>query len=182
VDFSFRFDWWWRGLKKSPRDAGRVVRCVVRPKNGERASKDEIRLSIENGIEGDRWSTDPHRRPGNQVSLINVHVVDSLSDGDAARAILAGDNLHVDLDLTEANLPVGTTLTIGEVVLEVSSEPHRPCKLFHERFGASGVKKVARANRIGRRGRGVLTQVVRGGVVRVGDVIYVRRPGRACLS
>lgn len=159
-----------------------MVRCVVRPSAGVRRAQDAIELTIEAGVVGDRWSTDPHGRPGNQVSLINVHVIDSLSDGDAERARTSGDNLHVDLDLTEANLPVGTTLTIGEVVLEVSSEPHRPCKLFHQRFGATGVKKVARANRMARRGRGVLTRVAHGGTIKVGDVIYVKRPGRACLS
>ena len=79
-------------------------------------------------------------------------------------------------------MPVGTTLTIGACVLAVSSDPHRPCKLFHERFGASAVKRVARANRMGRRGRGVLTSVLAGGTIRVGDLIHVERPGRACIT
>lgn len=181
MDLSFRFDWWYRSLEQSPRDTGRVFRCVVRPRGGERLAPTEIRLSVDEGVIGDRWATDPHRKPGNQVSLINVHVIDSLCDGDEARACLAGDNLHVDLDLTEENLPVGTTLTIGEVVLEVSNEPHRPCKSFVARFGATGAKKVARANRVGKRGRGVLTQVMHGGSIRVGDTIHVRRPGGSCL-
>jgi MOSC domain-containing protein YiiM len=142
----------------------------------------EIAVTPHEGVIGDRWASDPHRRPGNQISLINVHVIDSLSGGDDERARLAGDNLHVDLDLSEENLPVGTALTIGEAVLEISSEPHRPCKSFHARFGKSGAQKVARANRMGRRGRGVLAQVVRGGTIRVGDPIHVKRPGSACLS
>lgn len=158
------------------------MRCVLRPTPGLRLAPEVIEVTVDAGIVGDRWATDPHRRPGNQVSLINVHVIDSLSEGDEERARLAGDNLHVDLDLTEDNLPVGTTLTIGAVVLEVSGEPHRPCKSFHARFGATGVKKVARANSIGRRGRGVLTRVLNGGSIRVGDVVFVKRPGRACLS
>ena len=116
------------------------------------------------------------------MSLINVHVIDSLAAQDPERAILCGDNLHVDLDLGEENLPVGTTLTIGTCVLVVSSDPHRPCKLFHGRFGASAVKKVARANRVGRRGRGVLARVLAGGTIRVGDLIHVQRPGRACIT
>jgi MOSC domain-containing protein YiiM len=182
MDLSFRFDFWWRQLPKSPRDAGRVARLVLRPDRGRRANVASIALTPAGGIEGDRWIRDEHARPGNQVSLINVHVIDSLAEGDFERAILAGDNLHVDLDLTEENLPVGTTLTIGDCVLEVSSDPHRPCKLFHERFGASGAKKVARANHVGRRGRGVLTRIVRAGTIRVDDVIYVKRPGGACLS
>lgn len=182
MDFSFRFDVWYAALPKSPRDAGRVVRCVVRPMKGARSARSSITLSTEGGIEGDRWSTDPHKRPGNQVSLINVHVIDSLAGDDPERACLSGDNLHVDLDLTEENLPVGTLLTIGDCVLVVSDEPHRPCKLFHERFGASAVKKVARANRVGRRGRGVLTGVLTAGTIRAGDMIHVKRPGQACLS
>lgn len=182
MDFSFRFDGWYRALPASPADVGRVARCVVRPRAGERLVPDSIRVTPERGVEGDRWASDPHARPGNQISLINVHVIDSLSDGDPQLASLAGDNLHVDLDLSEANLPVGATLTIGEVVLEISSDPHRPCKSFHARFGKSGAQKVARANRKGKRGRGVLARIAHGGTIRVGDVIHVQRPGRACLS
>lgn len=180
MDFSFRFDWWYRSLPKSPRDAGKVVRCVVRPAPGQRETAAAIEVTPAGGVAGDRWATDPHRVPGNQVSLINVHVIDSLSDGDETRALLAGDNLHVDLDLTEANLPEGTLLTMGEVVLAVSDVPHRPCRSFHQRFGASGAKKVARANRVGRRGRGVMTRIVCGGTIRVGDTIHVKRPGTSC--
>ena len=157
------------------------MRCVVRPRAGERLAPDVIHVDVDGGVIGDLWATDPHRKPGNQVSLMNVHVLDSLCDGDEARALLAGDNLHVDLDLSEANLPVGTTLTMGETVLEVSSDPHRPCRSFVARFGATGAKKVARANRVGKRGRGVLTRVLHGGSIRVGDTIHVRRPGGSCL-
>lgn len=158
------------------------MRCVVRPSAGTRTAPRSIELTVDAGVVGDRWAADPERRPGNQVSLINVHVIDSLSGGVEERARLAGDNLHVDLDLSEANLPVGTALTIGDVVLEVSSEPHRLCKFFQARFGTTGVKKVARANRVGRRGRGVLARVVNGGTIQVGDTIHVTRPGQACLS
>lgn len=181
MDLSFRFDGWYRSLPKSPNDVGRVVRCVVRPTSGERSARTAIDLAVESGIAGDRWSSDPHRVSGNQVSLINVHVVDSLSENDAERALLAGDNLHVDLDLSEANLPTGSTLTIGEVVLEVSDVPHRPCRSFRERFGATGAKKVARANRVGKRGRGVMTRILRGGTIHTGDSIHVKRPGASCL-
>lgn len=182
MDFSFRFDWWYARLPSSPRDAGRVVRCVVRPTNGERTTPDRVRVTVAGGVEGDRWAADPHRRPGNQVSLINAHVIESLSQGDAQLAALCGDNLFVDLDLSEENLPVGSTLTIGDAVLEISADPHRPCRSFHARFGATAAKKVARANRVGKRGRGVLARVAADGEIRVGDTIYVKRPGRACLS
>jgi MOSC domain-containing protein YiiM len=179
VDLSFRFDAWYRRLPSSPRDAGRVHAVVVRPARGRRATPEAVRVTPEGGIEGDRWAADEQRRPGNQVSLINVHVVRSLAGGDLSRTALSGDNLQVDLDLSEENLPAGTLLRVGDAVLEVSSDPHRPCRLFVERFGATGAKKVARANRRGRRGRGVLCRVRAGGTIRVGDEIRVERPDAA---
>jgi len=175
VDLSFRFDLWYALLPKSPQDEGQVVRCVVRPAPDRRETPESIRVSPERGVELDRWDVDTQRRPGNQVSLINVHVLRSLAQGEE-RMPLSGDNLEVDLDLTEANLPVGTRLTIGSAQLEVSADPHRPCKKFHERYGASAVKKVARANQRGRRGRGLLASVLSAGEIRAGDVIRVERP------
>ena len=177
MDLSFRFDWWYARLPASPRDEGKVVRLVRRPAYDRRETPESIRVSPERGVEEDRWDTDPHKRSGNQVSLINVHVLRSLANGEE-RMALSGDNLQVDLDLTEANLPVGTRLAIGSALLEVSADPHRPCKKFHERYGASAVKKVARANKIGRRGRGLLASVLRAGEIRVGDAIRVERPAR----
>jgi len=174
VDFSFRFDRWFERLTPSPRDEGVVERCVVRPSHGARTTPTEIRLTPEHGIEGDRWSSDEHRRPGNQVSLINVHVLRSIAGGDE-RMALSGDNLHVDLDLSEENLPPGTQLSIGDVLLAISTDPHRPCSQFRDRFGVGSVKRVARADRVGRRGRGVLAQVIRAGTIRVGDKIRVLR-------
>ena len=175
MDFSFRFDLWYALLTASPKDEGRVERCVIRPAHDRRETPAAIRVSPERGVEQDRWDSDAARRPGNQVSLINVHVLRSLA-GAEERMALSGDNLQVDLELSEANLPVGTRLAIGSALLEVSADPHRPCKKFHQRFGASAVKKVVRASKKGRRGRGLLATVLRAGEIRVGDVIRVERP------
>lgn len=178
MDLSFRFDLWRRALPESPREAGKVEGLVVRPRgqgHGVRLRPDELRLDVEEGVVGDAWYANPERREGNQVSLINVHVLRSLCGGDPERMALSGDNLQVDLDLSESNLPVGTRLEIGDALLEITPEPHRPCRHFHERFGAGGAKKVARANKTGHRGRGVLCRVLASGTVRVGDTISVRR-------
>ena len=175
LDLSWRFDRWFEQLPRSPKEQGRVTRCVLRTGPGQRATPEEIELDLERGVVGDAWAHHPHSLPGNQVSLMNVHVLRSVCDGDEQRMSLAGDNLIVDLDLSEENLPVGTRLALGSALLEVSPEPHRPCRKFVQRFGANAAKKVARANRVGRRGRGVLCVVVRGGSVRVGDAIRVER-------
>jgi len=177
LDLSWRFDPWIDSLPASPREQGTVERCVLRTGKGQRVLPDAIELIAGRGIVGDAWGQGSHDGPDNQVALINVHLLRALTDGDEARAALSGDNLQVDLDLSEANLPVGTRLAVGETVLVISPAPHRPCRHFHERFGASAAKKVARANRRGLRGRGVMCSIERGGTIRVGDPIQVQRPG-----
>ena len=174
-DFSFRFDGWFERLPRSPRDTGRVCRCVVRTGPGQRATPERVEVRPGEGVLGDAWKKHEHAHPGNEVALINVHVITSLAEGDLTRTPLSGDNFHVDLDLSEANLPPGTRLLIGEAVLVISPAPHRPCARFAQRYGKDGAKKVARADRLGRRGRGVLCTVERGGSIAVGDEIRVER-------
>jgi MOSC domain-containing protein YiiM len=174
LDFSFRFDKWFEDLPSSPRERGSVRRCVLRPSPGERRTPEAIELRPGQGAVGDGWN-DQHESTENEISLINVHVIESLA-GDSARTALSGDNLQVDLDLSEQNLPVGTRLTIGDAVLIVSPQPHRPCAQFADRFSPTAAKRVARANRRGLRGRGVLCTIERGGTIRIGDQISVERP------
>jgi MOSC domain-containing protein YiiM len=179
LDLSFRFDRWIDRLPRSPRELGRVERCVVRTGPGRRATPEVLELTPGAGVAGDSWLGHEHAVTESEVSLINVHVIRTLCAGDESRTPLSGDNLHVDLDLSEENLPVGTRLKVGrEVVLVVSPFPHRPCASFVERFGAVGAKRVARANRRGLRGRGLLCTIERGGTIRQGDGIAVERPGR----
>ncbi len=182
MDLSFRHDFWLARLPRSPATLGRVELIVVRPRKGERIQPAEAEVSAERGVHGDRWESDPHSRPGNQVSLMNVHVLRAVAGNDPTRLAPAGDNLVVDLDLSEKNLPVGSLLTIGDVVLEVTPDPHRPCASFVERYGALAAKRVARGTRTGLRTRGVLARVVVPGILRVGASIHVKRPGSACLA
>jgi len=177
MDFSWRFDSWFRGLPKSGKDTGEVTLLVVRPPcedGGLRETPSSISLTPEGGIEGDKWAESEERLIEAQVSLINVHVVRSLAGSDD-RMALSGDNLVVDLDLTEENLPAGTVLRIGSAMLEVSAIPHEPCASFKDRYGATAAKKVGRANRKGKRGRGVMTRILEAGEIKVGDGIIVVR-------
>lgn len=176
LDLSFRFDRWIDALPRSPLDQGRVAGCVLRTGRGQRAQVERVELRPGAGVVGDAWANHEHSLPENEVALMNVHVLRGVCEGADARMPLSGDNLWVDLDLSEANLPVGTRLEIGEALLKVSALPHRPCDKFVLRFGARAAKRVARANRRGLRGRGVLCTVERGGRVAVGDTIRVQRP------
>lgn len=169
LDLSRRHDWWHARLPRSPRDEGTVELVVVRPPGepGRRETPQRVEVR-QDGLAGDKWSADPEAPDGSQVSLMNVHVARSVA-GEHPHRI--GDNLLVDLELSEENLPVGTRLEVGDVQLVVSEVPHRPCRSFHDRFGATAAKRVARANRRGRRGRGVLCRVAREGTIRRGDRI-----------
>jgi MOSC domain-containing protein YiiM len=178
MDFSFRFDRWFDGLPHSPKDVGRVERLVLRPRgggHGGRETPDSVRMTPEEGVVGDAWVDDKKGSPDNQISFINTHVISSLTGGDSEKMVMSGDNVQVDLELSEENLPTGTRVRLGAALLEVSSAVHRPCGLFAERFGATGAKKVARALRRGLRGRGLLLRVVEAGEVKVGDEIRVER-------
>jgi MOSC domain-containing protein YiiM len=180
VDFSWRFDAWFLGLPASPLDGGEVRALVLRPVqagSGARKRVDSLSVSVEGGVEGDRWASDQERTGEDQISLVNIHVLESLAGSDPDRRALSGDNLQVDLDLTEQNLPPGSELAIGGAVLVVSAQAHIPCGKFLERYGTTAVKKVLRANRKGRRGRGVICTVRQAGEIHVGDKIRVTRPG-----
>ena len=182
MDLSFRHDFWLARIKRSPLTFGRFELIVLRPRRGERAEPVEAHVSVERGLHGDRWELDAGRKSGAQISLMNVHVLRAIAGSDPKRFAPAGDNFVVDLDLSEKNLAVGSLLTIGDVVLGITPDPHRPCASFVERYGALAAKRVARGNRTGRRTRGVLARVVVPGDVRVGASVHVKRPGSACLA
>ena len=62
--------------------------------------------------------------------------------GSPERMALAGDQLVVDLDLSEANLPAWTKLAIGDAVIEITDQPHNGCAKFSRRFGVEAHRFV----------------------------------------
>jgi len=76
---------------------------------------------------------------------------------------LAGDNLIVDLDLHEGNVPPGTRLRIGEVVLEVTDVPHTGCSKFERRYGKAALDLTNTPEGSAMHLRGVLARVIQGG-------------------
>ena len=162
-----------RGLARvlgSPRAEGRLEMVARRPAEGEREVLTEARIEPGQGLVGDRWASKVHPSPEAEVTLMNARCI-ALLAGDVERWPLAGDQLYVDLDLSEVNLPPGTRLRVGEAVLEVSSKPHRGCAKFSARFGAEAIRFVNSPDGRAARLRGMNARVVRGGIVRTGDMV-----------
>jgi hypothetical protein len=158
-------------IRRSPADDGVVEMIVRRPAEDVREVLDQARLDTAGGLIGDNWlgrGTDPAK----QVTLMNARVA-ALVALSQDRWPLAGDQLYVDLDLTEANLPPGTWLAAGSAIIEVSAEPHRGCKKFAARFGVDALRLVNSPLGDQMRLRGINARVRRSGVVRAGD--WIRR-------
>ena len=162
-------------VREAPSERGTLELVVVRPEVDEREVRDEATLDLEEGVVGDRWFAAGRSggRPANakaQVTLMSSRAA-ALVAGDRERWPLAGDQLYVDLDLSEENLPAGTRLAVGSAVLEVTDEPHTGCKKFTQRFGLDAMVFVNSAEGRALNLRGINTRVVEAGTVRVGDAV-----------
>ena len=159
---------------------GTIELIVRRPTQGEREVLAEATLDVEHGLVGDNWKARGSRHtpdgsadPERQLTFMSVEAVTRFAGPDRADWPTAGDQLYVDLDVSEAALPPGTQLTLGDggAVIEVSSVPHTGCAKFTQRFGLDAIRAVKSAEGLSLRWRGVNAKVVQGGVIRVGDRI-----------
>jgi hypothetical protein len=164
-------------INRSPKDEGVLEMIVRRPQVGEREILEEGQLDLADGLVGDSWKIRSSKRtadgtphPDMQLNLMSSRVVDLVSQN-KSRWHLAGDQLFVDLDLSEENLPPGTRLAIGSAVIEVTVEPHTGCAKFVERFGLDAMEFVNSRERRLLHLRGINARVVRPGVLRVGDMV-----------
>lgn len=164
-------------IRQAPLDGGTLTMIVRRPDLGEREILKTGELDLKLGLVGDNWSTrgssrtaDGSSHPDMQLNLMNVRVTALLAQ-DKSRWQLVGDQLLVDLNLSDENLPPGTRLTIGDAVIEVTDQPHNGCKKFAQRFGVEAVKFVN--SPIGKElhMRGINAKVVQAGTIRQGDTI-----------
>jgi hypothetical protein len=164
-------------IRRAPRDAGTLELIVSRPQVDEREVLDCGELSVELGLVGDSWITrgssrtpDGSPHPDMQLNIMNSRAT-ALVAQHRDRWQLAGDQLYLDMDLSEENLPAGRRFMIGTAVIEVSPQPHLGCKKFVSRFGLEAMQFVN--SPLGRklRLRGINARIVSGGVIRVGDVV-----------
>lgn len=192
----------------SPKDVGVLTLLVRRPGVGEREILTVGELDERVGLVGDTWiergssrSDTGQAHPDMQLNIMNSRVSYYLAFGDRVRQALAGDQLHLDLDLSLENLPVGTLLSFGRPhpiggptaapdemapatagpiegapVIVVTEQPHTGCAKFVARFGPEAMRFVNGS--LGRplRLRGLNARVVRPGTIREGDTVTVCRP------
>jgi hypothetical protein len=169
-------------LRAAPADHGSLSMIVRRPAHGEREILDQGVLDEAEGLVGDNWLSRATSRAiaegrhlDAMITVMSSRMVGLLGATPEAQA-LAGDQLYVDLDISHDNLPAGTRIAIGDdAVLEVTAKPHAGCRKFLARYGAEAVAFVNSELGTRMRLRGLNARVVRGGIVRPGDV--VRRVG-----
>lgn len=162
----------------SPRESGALEAIFVRPVTNERLALTEASLTPAGGIEGDRWLTDSYYRlpdggsdPRCQLSLMNARLLRQIAVEPGAMC-LAGDNLIIDLDLSEENLPSGAQLALGpNAIIELSDLPHTGCGKFAKRYGDDARAFVNFKDRKPLHLRGRYATVIRAGTVRIGDTV-----------
>ena len=167
-------------ILQSPRNEGRLEMIVRRPAENEREVLEEGQLDMNQGLIGDNWMARGKGRvpdkaseapdPETQIDIMNARVI-ALLARDRNRWQLAGDQLFIDLDLSDENLPPGSRIAIGEAILEVSRLPHTGCDKFSARFGSDAIRFVNSPEGRKLHLRGINTRVVKGGRIQVGDVV-----------
>jgi hypothetical protein len=169
-------------IRSSPRDGGTLELIVRRPVVDARELLESAELDPEVGLVGDNWlergsssTPDGSANPDAQVTVMNYRCA-ALVAGSPSRVALAGDQLYVDLDLSEAELPAGSRLAIGEATIELTAKPHRGCEKFAARFGVAALRFVNLGAGSELRLRGRNARVVVGGRIRRGDRVR-RLPG-----
>jgi hypothetical protein len=164
-------------LHRSPKDKGLRKMIVRRPDIDEREVLAQGELDLAEGLLGDNWRTrgSRHTTDGSpniqaQITIMNSRAIELLAQ-DEKRWPLAGDQLYIDMDLSDENLPPGTRLAIGSAVIEVSAVPHTGCKKFAERFGTDATKFVN--SREGKRLhlRGIHARIIQPGEIHAGDAV-----------
>lgn len=137
--------------------------CISEKRGTEKYEVKEAVIVEGWGIEGDAHGGNWHR----QISLLSYEKIEAFREAGADVAFGAfGENLIVK-GFDFRNLPVGTKVLIGEVVLEmtqIGKECHTHCAIYH-RMGDCIMPR-----------EGVFAKVIHGGEIRVGDEVSIESP------
>ena len=164
-------------IRQSPKNEGVIALIVRRPQVDAREVLEEGELDLAEGLVGDTWKVRASNRtpdgsphPDMQLNVMNARVI-ALVAREKDRWPLAGDQLFIDMDVSQENLPPGTRLALGSAVIEVTDQPHTGCKKFAARFGLDALKLVNSPVGKQLQLRGVNAKVAQSGVIRVGDLV-----------
>jgi len=164
-------------ILQSPKNDGVLKMIVRRPEVDLRTVLEKGELSISEGLTGDSWRNrvmkkNPNKLPDRktQLTLMNARVIEVVAR-DEDNWPLAGDQLFVDMELSEEKLPPGSRLSIGLSEIEITAVPHTGCGKFKKRFGSDALKFVN--SEIGKkhRFRGIYAKVIKAGEINKGDII-----------
>ena len=137
--------------------------CTSVKKGTPKRSVGSVVLIEDHGIENDAHAGKWHR----QISLLSFEKIEAFRQrGALAPFGCFGENIIVD-NIDFATLPVGTQLTCGEVLLEISQigkECHDRCQIYHT-MGECIMPT-----------QGVFAKVLRGGTVKEGDTMELSNP------
>jgi MOSC domain len=158
-------------LPPAPADAGRLALIVRRHPDGAREIPNRVRLAAQDGVPGDGWSRRPPRDPEAQLAVMRRDVAELIANGQPLEVF--GDNLFVDLDISAANLPLGSRLRVGAAVVEVTAKEHNGCTKFQGRFGGAALRFVAAKPTRPLNLRGIYWKVVEDGEASIGDSIRI---------
>ena len=164
-------------IRQAPTDQGILKMIVRRPSVDEREVLQTGELDTEQGLVGDTWNVrvNTHSKDGlanvnKQITIMNARSVALLAQSEE-RWSQAGDQLYVDMDLSDVNLPPGTQLAIGSAIVQVSPDPHSGCNKFSARFGVEAMKFVNSPEGKRLHLRGINTRVIQAGSIQVGDTV-----------
>ena len=134
--------------------------CISERKGTMKHEVPEIKVKFKHGIEGDAHAGDWHR----QISLLGTESVDKLRHilPDIPAGAFAENILTEGITLYE--LPIGTRLRVGEVLLEVTQigkECHKDCAI-RQQVGDCVMPR-----------EGIFTVVVEEGAIKAGDRIEI---------
>ena len=160
-----------RSLPSAPADEGVLALIVRRRADGVRETPPRVQLTLDEGVPGDGWNRRPPRDPEAQLAIMRHDVAQLIANGQPLT--LFGDNLFVELDISAANLPLGTRLRVGNALVEVTAKPHNGCVKFCGRFGEPALHFVQAAATRDQNLRGIYWKVIAAGAVDVGSAIRV---------
>jgi MOSC domain-containing protein YiiM len=161
---------------RAPADSGRVRLLVTRHQGGQREVLERATMTHESGMPGDSWGRQREPSPDAQLTAMQFDVANLIANGQPLA--LFGDQLFLDLDLSEANLPTGSVLRAGTATLEVTPMPHNGCRKFRARFGDGALRFVSNRDLRHLNLRGIYLRVIEAGDIAVDDQVHVLRRTR----